>query len=1233
MPTQPVDPLTGPRYALEGKVVTMDDKFTVLERGVVYVDAGQIVAVEPTGVPTPPGFDDAPMIRTGGTIYPGLIELHNHLSYNILPLWDVPERFDRREQWRSHSEKRRLVTGPMAVLGKTPQYVEAIVRYVECKCLVAGVTTSQGLSLYGVGIQPYYRGVTRNVEDTDDPALPEARTRIPDVEAEDATKFFEQLKKKSCLLLHMSEGVDDRSREHFEALHLPSGEWAITPALAGIHCAALSAKQFQVMGQHGGSMIWSPLSNLLLYGGTADVQAVKDAGVLMGIGADWSPSGSKNLLYELKVAHVVSELSGGVFTKAELLALATINAAKILKWDKVLGSVEAGKRADLLVVDNRAGDPYDRLLEAKETSIILVVINGVPRYGQKRLMKHFGEGTEELAVGHVRRVLNLRQDPPNSLIGDLTLDKATARLKDGLHRLRELALALEEPGNAMALLAGMVGTIFERPSDAVAEMLRRGYALDAANSALAGMSAYSPDKPIAFLELDQDELVDEASRIYLPGAAETPLVAAVPYSELLESVVIDLDPLTVADDRYYFGRLKQQKNLPEAIKTGLLDFCDAIAESPPVLPPPPKEKPITLATFRERPYGYLSLADRLRIVEQALVLMEEIYVHLPLKQSMHAVDPVQRLKLLQYRLQQESDETLPPELDFHKEMISIFSSTRDLHTNYLLPRPFSTMTAYLPFFVEEYYEHNVPRYIVSKVQDEDAKSPFKPGVEILHWNGIPIRQAIEINADKQAGSNPAARHARGLDSLTIRPMIRVLPPDEDWVTIHYRALDGKVRTVTKEWLVFQPESSLLGVDPDSGVLEATALGFDLQTDAVLQTKKSLYAREAVKAEKRIAAEAKVERAAPPQGLDTSLPTTFRAGPVKTKYGTFGHIRIFTFNTQDADAFVNEFVRLAQLLPQNGLIIDVRGNGGGLIYAAERLLQVLTPRRIEPERTQFINTPLTLKTCEAHAPSSLWADFDLGPWVDSIAQAVESGATYSRSFPITSPESCNTMGQKYFGPVLLIADALCYSATDIFAAGFRDHGIGPILGTSDNTGAGGANVWTHRLLQMLLPQPDSVFKPLPYGTGMRVAVRRTLRVGEQAGVPVEDFGVHPDPPTYQLTKDDLLKKNCDLMDAAGKILASRKVYNLSVGVEKAGRRKITVTAKTQNISWLDPYLLVEHLDERPLRDPVEVSGKKTEFNIALPSELRGEPVLEIRGYKDDLLVAASRLNLEDVGIEP
>ena len=225
MATGPIDPLIGPRYGLEGKVVTMDAAFRVLNRGVVYVDAGQIVAVQPFGAPRPPGFENSPLIRTRGTIYPGLIELHNHLSYNILPAWQVPDTYSNRAQWGRKPLYRKLISGPMQVLGRTPGYVEAVVRYVECKCLLGGVTTSQGIALFSNnGIRKFYRGIVRNVEETDEAALPEASTKISDVEASKAENFLERLRRSSCLLLHLSEGVDRRARQHFEALRLESGE-------------------------------------------------------------------------------------------------------------------------------------------------------------------------------------------------------------------------------------------------------------------------------------------------------------------------------------------------------------------------------------------------------------------------------------------------------------------------------------------------------------------------------------------------------------------------------------------------------------------------------------------------------------------------------------------------------------------------------------------------------------------------------------------------------------------------------------------------------------------------------------------------------------------------------------------------------------------------------------------------------------------------------------------------
>jgi 5-methylthioadenosine/S-adenosylhomocysteine deaminase len=241
-------------------------------------------------------------------------------------------------------------------------------------------------------VRRYYRGIVRNVEQTDEAALPEAATRIADVDAKTPQQFLERLKKQSCFLLHLSEGLDAVARKHFQALRISDTSWAIRPELAGIHAAALTTDDMQIYGANGGSMIWSPLSNLLLYGGTANVVAAKAHGVRIGLGSDWSPSGSKNLLGELKVAKIFSDKGGGIFSSEEIVGMATCSGAQILKWDSVLGSLEDGKRADLVVVDGVTGDPYDHLIEAKEGDVSLVTVNGVPRFGTTALARRSRSG-------------------------------------------------------------------------------------------------------------------------------------------------------------------------------------------------------------------------------------------------------------------------------------------------------------------------------------------------------------------------------------------------------------------------------------------------------------------------------------------------------------------------------------------------------------------------------------------------------------------------------------------------------------------------------------------------------------------------------------------------------------------------------------------------------------------------------------------------------------------------
>lgn len=612
----------------------------------------------------------------------------------------------------------------------------------------------------------------------------------------------------------------------------------------------------------------------------------------------------------------------------------------------------------------------------------------------------------------------------------------------------------------------------------------------------------------------------------------------------------------------------------------------------------------------------LSRSARIDIVRAALRMLEGSYVHLVQKRARYAVDPLQRLRLLLQELEDSAEDELGSDLGFHCQMIELFTSLRDLHTNYLLPSPYREMTACLPFLVEEVTEGAQRSYLVSKVLASHRTRSFEAGAIIVDWNGVPIERALALLADRQAGANASARHACALHALTIRPLIRALPPDEHWVVVGYRNQRGAREQIRLPWQVMRHGASELA-DP-AGV--ALATGNDLQASQIQQARKRLFASEAIEAERlarrdrrpRAAAAADRHRSATVVPVPTMMPTVLRAQRLLGDGPPVGYLRIFTFDVPDADELVSEVARLVALLPRAGLILDVRGNGGGLIWAAERLLQIFTPRHIEPERFQFVSSPLTL------ALSRRFDDFQ--PWRDSLALAITTGAMHSNSFPVTSEASCNAIGQRSFAPVVLITDAICFSATDIFAAGFRDHDIGPILGASGNTGAGGANVWTYsqlRELSNLARDRDADPLPaLPAGIEMRVAVRRSLRVGRNAGIPVEDLGIVPDH-RHAMTRRDVLEGNVDLLTKARALLRQGPHRWLSVEEPRRTRRRLQLTLHAHGISWLE--VLVAERQQRALALP----SATTRLSLRLPTD--AECAIELRGYADDdSLVARVRL---------
>ena len=111
--------MQGSKRAYRGRVVQMDAAFSVLNDAVVWIEGNRIKAVLDATATPPSGFEHMTPIDTKGTFYPGLIELHNHLGYDILKLWDVPKRYCNRGQWQGSPPYRAGVSDPMGVLGRT----------------------------------------------------------------------------------------------------------------------------------------------------------------------------------------------------------------------------------------------------------------------------------------------------------------------------------------------------------------------------------------------------------------------------------------------------------------------------------------------------------------------------------------------------------------------------------------------------------------------------------------------------------------------------------------------------------------------------------------------------------------------------------------------------------------------------------------------------------------------------------------------------------------------------------------------------------------------------------------------------------------------------------------------------------------------------------------------------------------------------------------------------------
>jgi hypothetical protein len=331
----------------------------------------------------------------GSVVSPGLLNAHDHLSYDHLRPLAVTERYTNRQQWRlGLAGHTKLLAPPDSSLPK--------LLWSELRQVLVSTT-----SLVGISRAP---GLLRNLDRADarlglvgppvrantfplrdqrtPPPAPAAGCGYPVFTEGLATK---DLYAAACFVPHVAEGSDPGSATEFRCLAglLPGSQRLLPDGTALVHAISLSRSDAQWVQAHGMSVVWSPHSNLVLYGQTAPVQRYDSLGINLLLSTDWTPTGSATLAEELRYAAQYNQAQlHGYFSDRQLWQMVTSHAARGLGLAGQLGELAVGQWADIALYDDTGcATPYQAVIRARAASTQLVLRAGQPLYGNARPLR------------------------------------------------------------------------------------------------------------------------------------------------------------------------------------------------------------------------------------------------------------------------------------------------------------------------------------------------------------------------------------------------------------------------------------------------------------------------------------------------------------------------------------------------------------------------------------------------------------------------------------------------------------------------------------------------------------------------------------------------------------------------------------------------------------------------------------------------------------------------------
>jgi len=409
---------------ISGTVVTPEK---ILSKGWVVIKQKKISDVLDK-IPQEP---NAIWVDTNDIIFPGFIDLHNHPMYAMFEPWDAKQLFSNRYEWRSLERYKQEISTPARNMQDDRQGFCDIAEFAEVQSLTGGTTTFSGMFVprtMGTTFPACLSRLAVRKLEIDSGFYPERRERVQNllgVTPRDlsSTNADETLRKVAAneldlVLIHVAEGkkTDLESTLEFSLLKCRA---FLAPTTAVIHGSAFDMNDFRNMRTAGTALVWSPRSNIVLYGSTTDVVAAYKEGVSIALAPDWAPSGSRNMLAEIQYAAQVNKTSlGGFFSNQQLFEMATSIPARIAKIDDKVGAIQPELFADLFLLRGDATHPFDSLVQSKPQDVSLVMVNGVPIYGDANLMSKFNVKTEPVPFCGETKNLNL-DVLPNGKLSDV----------------------------------------------------------------------------------------------------------------------------------------------------------------------------------------------------------------------------------------------------------------------------------------------------------------------------------------------------------------------------------------------------------------------------------------------------------------------------------------------------------------------------------------------------------------------------------------------------------------------------------------------------------------------------------------------------------------------------------------------------------------------------------------------------------------------------------------------